>query len=100
MDITELRARIDKLDNQLIELLEARFDVAAEISAWKAERGIPVLDERREAEKLRGVRGRCRPETADLMADLFVSVLTASKRYQARLLHDRHTQGEEERHGG
>ena len=47
--LTELRARIDDLDAQLVELLARRFTIPREIGRLKADRDLPSLDERRES---------------------------------------------------
>ena len=55
MELNELRERIDRVDRQLIQLLEQRMDVAADIAAWKQAAGAPVLDAAREEVKLAAV---------------------------------------------
>ena len=90
MELPTLRSEIDALDRQLVELLERRIDVAAAIAAVKAENGLPVLDASREAEKLAAIRALCRPETAELLPDVFRAVMAASRTYQEKLLEERH----------
>ena len=90
MDLTELRTEIDAIDRELIALLERRMDVAAGIAAYKQERGLPVLDAAREAQKLDAVRAQCRPETAENIADVFEAVMAASRAHQKRLMEDGH----------
>lgn len=50
--LDELRARIDKLDDRLLELLAERMRVACEIGHYKKEHGMPVLQTRRYEELL------------------------------------------------
>ncbi|MFW6040955.1 MAG: chorismate mutase [Thermoplasmatota archaeon] len=50
--IHELRKRIDKIDERIIELLEERAEVAEKIGDIKEEEGIPVIDTDREKEVL------------------------------------------------
>ena len=90
MDLTELRTEIDAIDRELIALLERRMDVAAGIASYKQERGLPVLDGAREAEKLDAVRVQCRPETAENIADIFKAVMAASRAHQKRLMEGGH----------
>lgn len=90
MEIKALREEIDVIDRQLVALLERRMDTAAGIAACKRERGLPVLDEGREAEKLAAVRAQCRPETADGIAGVFETVMAESRAYQTALLEARH----------
>ena len=53
MNLHDWRKEIDKLDAQLVGLLEERARVAQRIGALKASAGLPLIDARREAEILR-----------------------------------------------
>lgn len=88
MELKDLRQKIDIVDAELIELLEKRMDIAAEIAAYKRGAGAPVLDAAREAEKLAAVREKSRPETADCVVSVFESILAASRAYQTSLLQE------------
>jgi len=90
MEITDLRAGIDAIDAELIALFEKRMDVSAQIAAYKRERGLPVLDSAREAEKLADVAARCRPETSPYIPGIFRAVMAASRAYQTALTEERH----------
>ena len=48
-ELTRLRAALDRLDDQLISLLEQRSSVVRELWAWKAVRGVERVDPAREA---------------------------------------------------
>ena len=43
-DLNELRREIDGIDRELVKLFEKRMEVSAQIGAYKASRGMPVLD--------------------------------------------------------
>ena len=47
-DLNSLRNKIDKIDNEIIDLLNDRFDVVKEIGEYKKENNIPVEDKIRE----------------------------------------------------
>ena len=51
-NLNELRERIDKLDDRLLEVLAERMRVACEIGRYKKEHGMPVLQTRRYEELL------------------------------------------------
>lgn len=53
MTLTEARKEIDALDEQIIPLLEKRMRAAVLCGAEKKKAGIPLRDEKREAEILR-----------------------------------------------
>ena len=89
MELNELRNRIDDVDEELITLLERRMDVSAQIAEWKQQRGFPVLDADREAAKLEGLKNKCRPETADLIADVFRAVMSSSRAHQEKMMEKR-----------
>lgn len=84
MELTELRKKIDDIDQQLIALFEQRMDVADSIAAYKKETGMAILDASREEQKLQSVGAQCRPETADLIVGLFKEIMAASRIYQSR----------------
>ena len=90
MELAELRSEIDRLDRQLVDILERRMDVAAGIADYKKAHGHPVLDASREAEKLSAIRDMCRPETAGLISGVFEAVMAASRDYQKTLMENGH----------
>lgn len=47
-DLTELRQEIDKIDSQIVELIEKRMGISKEVGDFKKSNGLPVLDEKRE----------------------------------------------------
>ena len=55
MEIQELRKQIDRMDSQMVELYRQRMETAAQIGAYKREKGLPVLDSERERELLNRV---------------------------------------------
>jgi chorismate mutase-like protein len=68
--LAEVRARIDALDDALVDLLARRFAAVAEAARLKRPHGIPPLTPRRFAAVLARVRARAQargldPETAE-----------------------------------
>ena len=47
-ELSEIRAEIDKIDTQLIELFKQRMDCAKEVGIYKKANGTPVLNQERE----------------------------------------------------
>ena len=66
MNMDELRGRIDAVDDELLRCFAERMDIAGDIARYKAEHGLPVLDERREREKLYAVSDEA-PEERELL---------------------------------
>ncbi len=54
-DLTEIRAEIDKIDNELIELFKRRMDCSKAVGLYKKENNIAVLNQARENEILDSV---------------------------------------------
>lgn len=49
-DINDYRIKIDALDKEITRLFLERMDVCRQVGEYKAEQGLPVLDEKREKE--------------------------------------------------
>jgi len=52
MELSEIRSRIDTLDDQLLKLFLQRMDLGEEIVAYKNEHSLPILNKAREREIL------------------------------------------------
>ena len=61
MELKDYRLQLDRIDNQLLSLFVERMNISAEIAVWKQKNNLPVLDARREKEKLRLPAVRLRP---------------------------------------
>ena len=89
-DISITREQIDKVDRQIVELLEQRMDLALEIADYKNETGKPIYDRQRELEKLNRLgemaHGRF---NAKSIQEIFTQIMAVSKRYQYRAIGDR-----------
>ncbi|MDR0321452.1 MAG: chorismate mutase [Treponema sp.] len=52
MDLQDYRAKIDKVDDELLRLFKERMDISNQIAQYKKEHNLPALDAAREREKL------------------------------------------------
>ena len=86
MELQELRGRIDRIDDELVRLFAERMDVAAEVAAYKKEKGLPVLDAARERAKLRDVMEKAPEELQEQTAALYSLLFEMSRARQSRLL--------------
>lgn len=50
--LEEYRKEIDEIDIKILDLLARRFNIVREIGKCKKEKGLPVIDKTREAEKI------------------------------------------------
>ena len=55
-DICEIRAEIDSIDDQIIELFKHRMDCSMEVAEYKYENNVPILNVKREEEILNAVQ--------------------------------------------
>ena len=74
MTIDELRQRIDRLDEKLVELLTERANCALQIGKMKHDLGLEVYQPDREAEVLHHVQSHGRQMGSPLSGDAIVRV--------------------------
>ncbi len=86
MDITELRANIDDIDRQLVELFRARMNVAADIAEYKRANNMRVLDPSRERALLAKVSELAGDELDDYTRTLYSTIMELSRSYQHKRL--------------
>jgi len=84
MDLQELRAQIDKIDDQMVQLFAQRMDVAAQIADYKKANHLPILVPAREREKLRDVAAKAGPEMANYTQVLYSMLFELSRSYQSK----------------
>ena len=87
MELSDYRKRLDEIDEELLKLFSERMNIAAEIASWKQENSLPVLDARREKEKLRRIEEMSDPELSDYSFTLFSMLMELSRSRQNRILH-------------
>ena len=84
MDLNELRAEIDQIDDQLVRLFVARMDVAAKIADYKKEHNLPILAPVREQEKLQDVAEKTGSDMANYIRVLYSTIFELSRSYQSQ----------------
>ena len=83
MSLNDFRERIDRIDDELLRLFERRMDVAREIAVYKKSENIPILDRRREAEKLNALAAKVSPDIAPLAYNLYDIMFELSRSHQS-----------------
>ena len=86
MDLNDYRRQIDEIDTQLLTLFGQRMEVAAAIAAYKKEHGLPVLDGKREREKLLDVAAKTPDDLKDYAVSLYSLLFELSRSHQTRML--------------
>ena len=87
MELSDYRKRLDEIDEEILHLFSERMDIAVEIASWKQENSLPVLDARREKEKLQRIEEMSDPELSDYSFTLFSMLMELSRSRQNRILH-------------
>ena len=86
MDLSDYRKQIDQIDDELVKLFSRRMETAANIAQCKRDMGKPVMDAKREREKLLDLVGRCPDKFKDYTASLYSLIFELSRSYQHRIL--------------
>lgn len=85
--LTVLRAMIDALDRDILQLLGRRYGLVSELAECKREHGLPIRDFQREREIILDRRARATPLglSPDMIESMFRLILWASRDRQAAL---------------
>ena len=86
MDVSEVRARIDGIDNQIADLFVERMNTVRELVTYKAALGMPVFDSAREREILARMAERVGPGLELDSKRLFETLMEVSRAQQRRML--------------
>lgn len=86
MNREDYRKMIDEIDDKLVELFAQRMGVSAKIAEFKKENSLPVLDVRREREKLKAVVSETPEELSEYTSLLYSMIFELSRSYQNKLI--------------
>jgi chorismate mutase len=87
-DLSELRIRIDQIDEQLVELLSRRMQISVEIGAYKKANNMPILQASRYSEIIerRVELGKTMQLEPDFVRDLLKEIHEESVRMQMTVM--------------
>ena len=86
-DLQELRKQIDRIDQEMVRLFEARMDVCRQVAEYKIANGKKVLDRSRELEKLDTLGGMAHNDfNRHGIRELFQQIMAMSRKLQYQLL--------------
>lgn len=90
-ELADLRAEIDKVDEELVELLSRRFRITAEVAKLKATQNMQAIDVDREAQQIQrlndlALRYGVNPELVAHIFRIIVSDVVATHRTIAERL--------------
>lgn len=87
MDLKEIRNQLDVIDREIVGLFEERMKLCAQVAEFKIKTGKAVYDSEREREKIASVKGMVDEAfMKDAAGELFLQMMTLSRRYQYRLM--------------
>ena len=83
LDLGKIREKIDKLDSQLVELLEERLEIVQEVAQFKKQTGKRIFDEEREKEVVQKNLKRVKNKELNHYIELILKdIMVSSKEYQ------------------
>ena len=83
--LAQLREQISDTDRAIVEAMNRRLELVAQIKRYKTEHGLPFLDLAREESMLRNLaRANPGPLSEEGLRELFVELLDLTKREVAR----------------
>ncbi len=82
------RTQINMIDSEIFALLGQRLDVSREVACYKAEHGLPVLDENREKMKLEWAESLAEGTRKELYKEMMEDLMNISKKYQRYLINN------------
>jgi len=85
MDLDTIRQEIDKIDDQIVQLLEERMHLVEDVVAYKKATGKPILDTKREEVIFEKVKSRVsNKKYEEAIVETFSDILKRSRNYQDR----------------
>lgn len=85
MELSEIREKIDAVDDQLLDLFLQRMDLSEEVAAYKNEHHLPILNKERERAILAKVTGKS-GEKERFAYHLFSTLFELARSRQAELI--------------
>jgi len=85
MDLKYYREKIDKIDNDLLQLFKERMDTCRSIALYKKEHDLPVLNKERERELLDAIAEKTEEELRPYALKLYTQLLELSRAYQEEI---------------
>ena len=82
MSLDKLREKIDGVDDKLMRLFEERMDIVSEIAELKQKNNLPILDRKRETEKLHKLSGKVSDKLEPYAYTLCDILFELSRTYQ------------------
>ncbi|MBR5789017.1 MAG: chorismate mutase [Lachnospiraceae bacterium] len=85
MEIEEIRKEIDKLNDDILEILNKRLELSADVAEYKIKHRLPVYNREREEEIIKAL-GVKAGDKAKYIIPVFDAILDTSKRLQEDMI--------------
>ena len=85
--LQDLRARIDAVDDEIIRLFQERMNISSGIAEYKKANNLPVMDLKRERDKLSDLIEKSNDEFKSYTSVLYSLLFELSRSYQDRILY-------------
>lgn len=87
MELEEIRKEIDLVNADLVKLIEKRMDLVQQVTAYKRQHHLSVLDTGRQQFILEEIKKQVKnPAYSDTVAESFEGIMAASRNYQSRMI--------------
>jgi len=86
MELTELRSKIDEIDDEILRLFKARMDITAQVAEAKRGGGGGITHPEREREVVARLAAQADKSLTPYVRGLYDTLFAISREYQARLL--------------
>lgn len=91
-ELSEIRKEIDQIDQQLVELFKQRMDCAKDVAEYKRGSNKAIYDPKREQSKIETLtKGQDQPFMAKAIEEIFLQLMSISRRYQYSILSQQDT---------
>lgn len=86
MELNEIRAQIDAIDEDLVTLFTKRMELAALVAAYKKANNMPIYVPEREQLILQNLVQSTDPALSDYVQNLYLKIFELSRAYQEKCL--------------
>ena len=87
MDLSDVRVKIDALDDQLVDLFKKRMDLAMDVAKVKKSENLPILNTARERAIINRLTENVTDDMAGYIKILYTTLFDVSRAYQADYLY-------------
>lgn len=84
-ELNQARQEINRINQQLVKLLEQRFTAVTKVNNYKVAHQLPILDQQREQSILNKVTTETSDPATPFIAAIFQDIMKQSRQYEQAL---------------